>query len=262
MEAAGNADYTIIGRFSELTMAMKILAPDRNTCWIQKPKGITVSAALPKIKRTLLVPDSAILLDWAYNVLSKSPKKPTELERLCGFRDGLLLAILACCGRRIRSVSLICLGRELVRANEEYRVDLQPEQVKTGIPDRFELPKKLTPFIDRYVSDIRPALLQERVHEQFWISGRGGPWSAKAIQNQVLELSRKRFSKSFGPHRFRHAIATTAPILDPANPGLAAALLGITQGVIDDSYNRSGQHNAALAYQVCLERRRTILATE
>jgi site-specific recombinase XerD len=259
MQNAGNADYTIIGRFSELAMAMKILAPDRDSSWIRKPNGTTIYAILPKRKRVLLVPDSAVLLDWAYDILAAAPGKPTERERLCGFRDGLLLALLSCCGRRLRSVSLMRFGRELSRIGENYRVDLLPEQVKTDVPDRFDLPAALTPYFDRYVGEIRPALLKGQAHEHFWISARSGPWTAKSIQNQVLELSRKRFGTAFGPHRFRHAIATTAPLLDPANPGLAAALLGISQETIDNSYNRSKQNNAVLAFHACLERRRTAI---
>ena len=260
MQTAGNADHTIIGRFSELTMAMKILAPGRDSSWIRKPNGTTVYAGLPKMKRVLLVPDSAILLGWGYEVLAQASHKPTELERICACRDGLLFMILACCGRRLRSVSLMRLGHELAYTGDAYRVDLKPEQVKTGLPDRFDLPSALTPHVDRYVRETRPALLKGKTCEAFWISGKGSTWTAKAIQNQVLELSRKRFGKAFGPHRFRHAMATTAPILDPANPGLAAALLGISQEVIDSSYNRSGQNNAALAYHVSLERRRAILS--
>jgi hypothetical protein len=41
----------------------------------------------------------------------------------------------------------------------------------------------------------------------------------------IGRLSKARFDITFGPHRFRHAIATTAPLHAPEYPGLAAPLL-------------------------------------
>lgn len=34
LRAAGNADWTIIGRFGELVMALKILAPGEDVSWV------------------------------------------------------------------------------------------------------------------------------------------------------------------------------------------------------------------------------------
>ena len=65
LRAAGNADYTIIGRFAELTMAMKILAPGEDVSWIRRPTGRTIYASLLKQKRQLIVPDGRVLFCWA-----------------------------------------------------------------------------------------------------------------------------------------------------------------------------------------------------
>jgi hypothetical protein len=45
MQARGQAGYSILGRFGELRMAMKILAPERDTAWILRPNGVTMSGA-------------------------------------------------------------------------------------------------------------------------------------------------------------------------------------------------------------------------
>jgi integrase len=61
---------------------------------------------------------------------------------------------------------------------------------------------------------------------------------------------------SFGPHRFRHAIATTAALCDPGSPGLAAGLLGITGQVLEEHYNRAGQNQAAIMFDKAITSRR------
>jgi hypothetical protein len=68
-------------------------------------------------------------------------------------------------------------------------------------------------------------------------------------------LTRKRFGVSFGPHRFRHAIATTAALRDPASPGLAVGLLKISGPVIDEHYNWAGQSQAAIMFDKAVAQR-------
>ena len=77
----------------------------------------------------------------------------------------------------------------------------------------------------------------------------------------MTKLTRGRFGIAFGPHRFRHAIATTAPMRDPSHPGVAAGLLGISKEVVEQSYNRAGQSQAAIDFDLAFTRRRTRLKT-
>jgi hypothetical protein len=137
LRAAGCADYTIIARFNGLTTALKILTPGQDVSWIRRPDGVTIAALLPKTKRSLMVPDSGVLFQWAVDMMDTAPS-PRE------YRDGLLLALLAARGRRLRSMALLRVGQELIWRGERYRIELTPEQVKTNKPDRFNLPAQLT----------------------------------------------------------------------------------------------------------------------
>jgi hypothetical protein len=69
----------------------------------------------------------------------------------------------------------------------------------------------------------------------------------------VGRRSKARFDVTFGPHRFRHAIATTAPLRAPEHPDLAAPLLGISKEVVEQHYNRSQQVSAVLTFQAIIE---------
>jgi hypothetical protein len=136
LRAAGCADYTIIARFNGLATALKILTPGQDVSWIRRPDGVTIAALLPKTKRSLMVPDSGVLFQWAVDMMDTAPS-PRE------YRDGLLLALLAARGRRLRSMALLRPGQELIWRGERYRIELTPEQVKTNKPDRFNLPAQL-----------------------------------------------------------------------------------------------------------------------
>ena len=261
LKAAGNADYTIIGRITELTMALKIIAPGEDVSWIRRPDGVTIYARLPKVTRPIVVPDAGVLFAWGLKMMESAEAAGGATTHLFAYRDGLLIAILASRGRRLRSMTRLRVGRELLEGGRCYRVELKPEQVKTNRHDRFDLPECLTTYVRHYLEVVRPRLLAGRAEDALWINPRGGAMTAKAIQHRIRKLSLLRFEVAFGPHRFRYAIATTAALRDPGHPGLAAGVLGGSAEVIEQHYNRAGQSQAAQKHAAMLKQRRRRLSS-
>lgn len=239
---------------------MRILAPGTDVGWIRRPGGITVDAMLQKTMRPRIIPDVRVLFDWGLKMMDAqmTPHSPGDP---IGFRDGLLIAMLAARGRRLGSMARLRVQRELVLQETVYRIELTPEQTKTNVHDRFDLPDILTPYVRHYLQTVRPALLADRQNDALWISARGTPLAAKGIAERILKLSRARFGIAFGPHRFRHAIATSSALRDPANPGLAAGVLGGSAKVIERHYNRAGQIHAASQYAKIIAQRRRELSS-
>ena len=60
--------------------------------------------------------------------------------------------------------------------------------------------------------------------------------------------------RGFHPHAFRHALVTTAALRCPEQPGLGAAVLGITATVAERHYNRAGQMRASRALAALIDR--------
>ena len=259
LKAAGNADYTIIGRITELAMAMRILTPGADVGWIRRPDGISIYAMLPKNKRPMVVPDARVLFRWGLKMMDTQLAEGARANPVA-FRDGLLIALLAARGRRLRSMAELRVRREMVRQEVTYRIELGPDQTKTHVHDRFDLPEALTSYVRHYLTKVRPALLAGREEDAFWIGARGAPLRAKGIEACIQRLSRVRFGVAFGPHRFRHAIATSSALRDPGSPGLAAGVLGGSAQVIEQHYNRAGQIQAARKYAQVVEQRRRKLA--
>ena len=69
------------------------------------------------------------------------------------------------------------------------------------------------------------------------------------IDRVVRRASTAQFGKAFGTHRYRHAAATTALLVDPRHPGTVAAMLGASAAVVQAHYNRGARVAAAIAYQ-------------
>lgn len=231
MRAAGKADQTIISCFGHLAMAMKVLAPSQDVSWIRCPDGATIYSLLPKIPRPVFVPDRHVLRAWTYDLMNTAEQEQDPIT----YRDGLLMACLAARGRRLRSMTLLRVGHELIWRDGRYRIQLTADQVKTNKPDRFDLPEKLTPYMRHYLDVVRPQLLGTENHAALWVERDGQPLKARSIQNQIQVRTKKRFGTAFGPHRFRHAIATDAP----EGPRMAARLLGISSAILEKHYDRA-----------------------
>lgn len=261
MKRAGNADYTIIGRFQELEMALKIMAPGQDTSQVRRLNGVTVYRLLPKRKRHLLVPDSGVLYGWGLEMMDGADPVSAPKIWLTTYRDGLLIAMLAARGRRRRSMRLLRVGKELITNGDRYRIELTPKQEKTKKADCFDLPERLTPYMQRYLNIVRPALVKGGSYEELWISRHGTPLTITGLGACIFRLSFKRFGQGFGPHRFRHSIATTLTLRCPENPGLGAAALGISLDVTDGHYIRAGQIEASRTYAELVEQRRRRLAS-
>lgn len=243
----------MIGRFAELTMALKVMVPDVDVNWVRRPDGATVYSLLPPVRRTLMVPDAGVLFEWGIQMMDKAATRARHIGRLAAYRDGLLIAMLAARGRRLRSMALLRVGHELVRHDDRYQIVLSKDQVKTNKADRFDLPKQLTPYVDHYLNNVRPALLGKQVTKALWVTAYGNSQSEGGIQCRIRRLSKPRFGQSFGPHRFRHAIITTVALRLSRNQDLGSDLLNISPDITERHYNRAGQCRVGARYADLIE---------
>lgn len=248
LRALGNRDYTIVGRAGELEMAMRMMCPDQSWAWIRRPGGVPVRSMLPMRKRSIDPPSASEAYSWGLQLMDAARSLPGPSRRCVQLRDGLMIALFASRGLRQRSMAALRLGRNLMRDGDRWRLVLLPEDVKTRRPVEYIVPATLTPWVDRYLGHERMELLQGAAHDWLWVNWGGEPLGYRGIDKRIRWLSAKRFGTAFGPHRFRHALATSAPIEDPGTPGLAAAILGISREVLDLHYDRSENHIAAARF--------------
>lgn len=258
MQSRALRAWTVLGRFSGLRIAMKVMAPGYDTGFILCPNGQTIRRYLVPHTREFIVPDAAVLFQWGVELMKTAEATLSRRPSQVVFRDGLIIAMLASRGRRLRSMALLRVGKEFLSRDGHFRIELEPHQVKTKKHDSFDLPTPLTPFIEIYLDTVRPALLQGNIDDALWIGRTGRPLEAKGLQGMISVRSKSRFGETFGPHRFRHAIETTARLRDPAHPGIGAGVLNGSRRVVEKHYNRANQTTAVQTMEGFVESRRKL----
>lgn len=251
-----NADYTVTGRFAEVQTALQVFQPRGDHRWVTHPHGIAISDHLPMRKRELTLYAPLDLFLWGLELMEKAKDLSGPRRRQVQMRDGLLIAILAFRGLRLRSVLSLTLGKNILRDPESglWRVDLSPVDVKNERYINMCLPEILEPWLDRYVEVERQELLGGNQSDAFWINWGGKPLREKGLDKRIRWHSAKRFgqAETFGTHRFRHCIASALPMILPEHPGLAASILHISHGVLDKHYDRSSAVLAFRTYHAAL----------
>ncbi|MEI6159549.1 MAG: hypothetical protein WCP77_06935 [Roseococcus sp.] len=247
-----NADYTVIGRFAELQTSLKIFQPRGDHRWVTHPHGIPLSDQLEMRKRPITLHAPLDLFLWGLELMERAMTLPGPRRRQVQMRDGLLVALLAFRGLRLRSVLALTLGKNILRDPQTglWRLELIPKDVKNSRYIFMRLPEILGPWLDRYMDVERRELLDSNTSDAAWINWAGKPLQEKGLDKRIRWLSAKRFgeTEAFGTHRFRHCIASALPLILPEHPGLAAAILHISHGVADQHYDRSSAVLAFRAY--------------
>jgi integrase len=215
---------------------------------------------LPAERRQVDALDSAMLYAWGRDLMREALGREHPKVRAARYRDGLLIAILAALAPRARTIAATQIGRHIFRHGGGFWLAFTTKDVKNRRTIEYPLPLKLTPCIEHYMEAERATLLGTRRHDWFWVRRDSERLNEGDICSLIRYASKAKFVTAFGPHRFRHALATTAARFDPSNPGLAAAVLAISDAVIDAHYNLAKQEHAAQNYLKLIEeeRRKTL----
>ncbi|WP_158292389.1 site-specific integrase [Paracraurococcus ruber] len=255
LQAKGNTNNSIVTRFFDLQAALKIMHPELDFSWLTSPGGNSLRSLLPATQRHIDPIDSADLLVWGHALMEDALRcKPAT--RRTRYRNGLLIALLAVLAPRLRSVAALRLERQVIAHGDGYRLIFTAVDVKNKRHIEYAVPDELVPHVEHYLTVERVELLGDRRHDGFWVNRNGEMLGARGIEGVIRRAARTRFGKAFGTHSFRHSLATTAARMDPSNPGLAAAILAISEAVVGTHYNRARQEEAAEAHVALVEQAR------
>ncbi len=256
LQACGNSNNSIHARLWALQSALQVLQPEEDFGWLTS--GLS---RLPVTLREVEAFDSTLLEAWGRELMQSALVHPRPLVRRTRYRNGLLIAILAVRAPRLRSIAAMRLGRQVTRdADGRWRLSFKAQDMKTQRCVEYRAPDSLVAPIDRYLEVEREEMLQQRRHDWFWVNRNGEKLDARGIEGVIRRASLARFGRIFGPHRFRHSLATTAAYADPSNPGLAASVLAISEDVVEGHYNQARQHDAFRRFQGNLQKERAMSA--
>lgn len=247
---------SVIARMTELRSAMLIMHPQDDFRWLTSPGGRSLSSVLPVSTRPIQTIDSKVLYDWGLTMAQDALEEANPEHRRIMYRNGVLIALFAARAPRVRSMASLRLGRTVIRTGKGYRLVFEHEDIKTGRRLEYDTPAGIRAAIDYYIVVIRAELSTAQSGDWFWLDQYGERISADQIGDMIQRKSRQAFPEGFGPHRFRHALGTSAPLADPAHPGVAAAILGISSHMVELHYNRATQADVAGKFHLSLAKTR------
>lgn len=180
-------------------------------------------------------------------------------RRAVAFRDGLVIALLACRPLRMANLGGLRLGYHLVRSGDGYRIDIPAEETKTGRPIEVHFPEVLLPALCRYLEIHRPLLLAGGASDRLWIGRWGRPIKCEKLGLRISEVTERLLGARVNPHLFRDAAATTVATVDPEHVHLVTPLLGhATPATAERYYNQARSIEAGRAHQANIRKLREL----
>ncbi|MDE2576290.1 MAG: hypothetical protein KGL55_13365 [Rhodospirillales bacterium] len=250
MRAEGNANSTIKVRLFDLHAAMKIMQPEVDMGWLIRPSAHSLHVLLPIPHRRVELIGADVLYRWAIRLAGEALAMPPGPRCWVALRNAVILGLFASRAPRLASMAAMRLGYNLERIGEGFGLTFGGGTLKTGATGRrlrYGVPPELEPYMKEYLANARPALLNGGNSDHVWINELGRPLDACGIEVMVWRASGEEYdpARAFRPHHFRHELASSLAEKDPDNPGLAAAILGVSLAVAKRYYNHARQVDAA-----------------
>lgn len=238
---AVNAPSTLLSRLQELHDTAKVMAPGADWSWLRALSSWV--RLLPSPARPFLTVSSLDLYQLGIRLMETAEAEPTSLKAATRYRDGLIIAFLASDPIRLRNLSGLELHRTLVSHGDAWRLQVPADETKTRRPIEEPWTEALLPMLAVYLETYRPELMNQRgywskaIGNALWVSSDGSPLCAGRIHACIVQHTRAAFGERIGPHRFRHAAATSIAVEDPENVGIIPAVLGNSKAAAQRYYN-------------------------
>ncbi len=243
------APITLRNRITNLSEALRVMAPGSDYLWLRRARGRLKARARPsRNKRRQIVPvQDLFALGLTLMQQAESGVDARALWQASRYRDGLMIMLLAC--RPIRRQSLVDmrLRLHLVKQDEVYQIALDETLTKNRRRYDRPLDPALSPFIDRYLAHYRPVLLSSREDDHLWISWRQLPLSAAVAYERIVARTTAAFGFAIPPHRFRDSAMTSLGEAAPELVWLAPALLHHADLRIAREHYDHARNSAAVA---------------
>jgi len=212
--------------FARMIMA---IAPGQDWNWLRTViRNLKAIARPEKDKRAHMV-DARQLLSLGVDLMDRALEMGDRYHAATCMRDGLLIAVLACCPVRIANLTAIEIGRHLLFDGDRYLLFFAEEETKTSHPYRAELPQSLAPYIDVWLRDHRRRLLMRGggpKTDRLWIDRWGEPMGDAPIRAQIEKRTKDAFGRHIWPHLARSIAASSFVDHDPDMVALVPDLLG------------------------------------
>jgi integrase/recombinase XerD len=229
-QPASCGGVTIAANLSNLRIILRFICPGEDWSWMSTIANRIAALAKRNPEKHHLV-TSETLYALGIELMDRAVTKANASENISiacalGYRDGLMIALLALIPLRRRTLAALRIGRQLVRSGDQWALDIPARDIKTKRPLEYPISAELSGRIDLYLNQFRCRIPRAGAHDYLWASKDGGPMRDKTIYATVRRRTREALGFPVNPHRFRRAAATLWSNRDPANVRGVKDLLG------------------------------------
>jgi integrase len=246
-QPASCGGVTLSNYIFHLGIALHYLCPGNDWSWLSAIGKRIAACVTPKRQKHHLVTSDLLyrlgieLMDCAL----RSGKPTTSWHVQTAYRDGLIISLLALVPLRRRTLAALRIGKNLLKFQGVWLLDISADDVKTKQPLEFPLSPELSQRINIYVDQIRSQTAGAKAHDYLWASSRGRPMGGQIIYNSIRRRTRNALGFPINLHRFRRAAATFWSVQDPANVRGARDLLGHSSFATTERYYIMAQSRLA-----------------
>jgi integrase len=245
------SSVTLHGSISKLRRITEIIAPNRDLAWLREIENDLAFAMQPRSKMNRLVL-AEVLVEAGLTLMAEAEAYAgTPLQRATMYRNGLMVALLACCPIRLKNFTALKLGKSLRVIDESWWIVLAATETKERRTDERRVPDLLGANMERYRSHHRAILdRSDNATGGFWLSANDGrPLSYLGVEAVIISTTEAATGVRVSPHLFRMSAATTAATHAGTMPHLASALLDHRDAdTTQQHYNRASSLSAGKEY--------------
>jgi integrase len=238
--AARITPMSVAAELGHLILALAALAPTLDLSWLRAWQARWQRDAQPREKRSRIVHGGRLLV-LGLKLMDQASDEATPAEQSRSYRDGFLIALLATVPLRRRTLAGLRIDRNLFAVGTGYVLAVAHAETKSGQPLEYPLPKRLAPYVTRYLEQYRLMFAGAARHPHLWPSARGGALGAEAIYELVCRRTKVAFGVAIYPHLFRTIVATTLARDAPNQLLTARDLLGHANLMTTDRHYRQSQ---------------------
>ena len=242
----------------KLRRAAQLLSPKADFDWLAEIEKDLALVMEPKSKLDRLVMTEQLVEAGLTLMAEAKNQTRAKFVRARGIRNGLMLALLALCPIRLKNFAALEVGKTFRQIKGRWWITLPGKATKMGSPEERPVAEWLNPYIELYLNEARPVLLDpsQPPTGALWISSNTrGPITRPNVGSLITQITRQTIGIGISPHLFRTAGATTAAEAVGEMPHLATAFLGHTHPqVTQENYNRSSSLTAGTEFSTVVLR--------
>jgi integrase len=243
----------------KLRRAAQLLSPGTDFDWLAEIEKDLALVMEPRSKLDRLVMAEELVEAGLTLIMEAKNQTRAKFARARSIRNGLMIALLAHCPNRLKNYAALEIGKTFRQIKGRWWITLPGRKTKMGSPEERLIPEWMNPYIDLYLNEARPVLLESSgpPTDALWISSNtGGPMNAGDLGVLITQTTEQTIGIGISPHLFRTADATTAAEARRDMPRLASALLGHKHPrVTEEHYNRASSLSAGNRYaEIILQR--------